>query len=229
METGRELVLLDEGRVDYTSAMERMERMVESRQRDEAADTLWLLEHPPVYTVGRRTPQWHYPDPSHGIPIVSTRRGGQLTYHGPGQLIGYLIVALREGEGIVDYVREVEMRLVNALEELGVPAERRDTPPGSELLTGVWTRRTNRKIVSIGMRAGRGVTSHGFALGIDNDLAPWDWAVACGMPDVVMTSLSRELTEAGRPVPGAGEVRQVIARAFEAVPADHATVRRQPS
>jgi len=207
----RPLTLLQDELVDYDKAMERMADLVGRRQRDERPDTLWLLSHPPVYTVGRRTSQDHLPDPSRGIPVVETGRGGQLTYHGPGQLVGYLIVKLGEDQGIVDYVREVELRLVDALGELGLPAERRDTPPGSELLTGVWTRETGRKIISIGMRQSRGVTSHGFALNVDGDLEPWHWAVACGMPEVDMTSIRRELGEASM-----DDVRAAVAAAFEA-------------
>ncbi|MFI6921914.1 lipoyl(octanoyl) transferase LipB [Nonomuraea spiralis] len=207
----RPLTLIQDDLVDYDSAMERMTDLVGQRQRDERPDTLWLLSHPSVYTVGRRTAPEHLPDPSRGIPVLETGRGGQLTYHGPGQLVGYLIVKLTEDQGIVDYVREVELRLVEALGKLGLPAERRDTPPGSELLTGVWTSGTSRKIISIGMRQSRGVTSHGFALNVDGDLAPWDWAVACGMPDVDMTSLKRELGSVTM-----DDVRPAVAAAFEA-------------
>ncbi|MFI7440697.1 lipoyl(octanoyl) transferase LipB [Nonomuraea indica] len=207
----RPLTLIQDDLVDYDKAMERMADLVGERQRDERPDTLWLLSHPSVYTVGRRTPAAHLPDPSRGIPVVETGRGGQLTYHGPGQLVGYLIVKLGDDEGIVDYVREVELRLVDALGRMGLPAERRDTPPGSELLTGVWTKETGRKIVSIGMRQSRGVTSHGFALNVDGDLSPWQWAVACGMPDVDMTSLRRELGDTTM-----DQVRPVVATAFEA-------------
>ncbi|MFG1681309.1 lipoyl(octanoyl) transferase LipB [Nonomuraea sp. NPDC049269] len=207
----RPLTLVQDELVDYDKAMERMTDLVGERQRDERPDTLWLLSHPPVYTIGRRTPVTHLPDPSRGIPVVETGRGGQLTYHGPGQLVGYLIVKLGEEEGIVDYVREVELRLVEALGALGLPAERRDTPPGSELLTGVWTSETGRKVVSIGMRQSRGVTSHGFALNVDGDLEPWHWAVACGMPDVDMTSLKRELGATSMDT-----VRSAVATAFEA-------------
>ncbi|MEU7742216.1 lipoyl(octanoyl) transferase LipB [Nonomuraea sp. NPDC049158] len=207
----RPLTLVQDELVDYDKAMERMTDLVGERQRDERPDTLWLLSHPSVYTVGRRTPVTHLPDPSRGIPVVETGRGGQLTYHGPGQLVGYLIVKLGEEEGIVDYVREVELRLVEALGALGLPAERRDTPPGSELLTGVWTSETGRKVVSIGMRQSRGVTSHGFALNVDGDLEPWHWAVACGMPDVDMTSLKRELEATSMET-----VRAAVATAFEA-------------
>ncbi|MEZ0071404.1 lipoyl(octanoyl) transferase LipB [Planotetraspora sp. GP83] len=207
----RPLALVQDELVDYDKAMERMEALVQERQDDERPDTLWLLSHPSVFTVGKRTLATHLPDPSHGIPVVTTGRGGQLTYHGPGQLVGYLIVKLRAGEGVVDYIREVELRLAEALGELGVPAERRDTPPGSELLTGVWTRDTGRKIVSIGMRASRSVTSHGFALNVDGDLTPWNLAIPCGMPDVDMTSVARELGQASM-----DETRATVARAFEA-------------
>ncbi len=125
----RPLALIQDDLVDYEKAMERMATLVRERQDDERPDTLWLLSHPAVFTIGKRTPAEHLPDPTHGIPVVSTGRGGQLTYHGPGQLVGYLIVKLRAGEGVVDYIREVETRLVEALGKLGVPAERRDTPP----------------------------------------------------------------------------------------------------
>ncbi|MEV1200677.1 lipoyl(octanoyl) transferase LipB [Microbispora rosea] len=207
----RPLTLVQDDLVDYEKAMERMDALVEERQDDARPDTLWLLSHPPVFTIGKRTLETHLPDPSAGIPVVPTGRGGQLTYHGPGQLVGYLVVKLRTGEGVVDYIREVELRLVEALGTLGVPAERRDTPPGSELLTGVWTRDTGRKIVSIGMRSSRSVTSHGFALNVDGDLTPWDLAVPCGMPDVQMTSIARELGRASME-----ETRRVVAEAFEA-------------
>lgn len=208
----RPLTLIQDELVDYDKAMERMAELVEQRQRDERPDTLWLLSHPQVYTIGRRTPSAHLPDPDHGIPVVETTRGGQLTYHGPGQLVGYLVVKLDDGEGVVDYIREVEYRLVAALDRLGIRAQRRDTPPGSELLTGVWTVETGRKIVSIGMRQSRGVTSHGFAMNVDGDLEPWQWAVACGLPDVDMTSVRRE-----RPDARMDQVRPIVAEAFEAV------------
>jgi lipoyl(octanoyl) transferase len=207
----RPLTLIQDELVDYDKAMERMTDLVGMRQRDERPDTLWLLSHPSVYTVGRRTPSAHLPDPEHGIPVIETGRGGQLTYHGPGQLVGYLVVKLGDDQGIVDYVREVELRMVDALARLGLRAERRDTPPGSELLTGVWTAETGRKITSIGMRQSRGVTSHGFALNVDGDLEPWHWAVACGMPDVDMTSVKRELGDTSMET-----VRAAVAAAFEA-------------
>jgi lipoyl(octanoyl) transferase len=207
----RPLALIQDDLVDYEKAMERMAALVEERQDDKRPDTLWLLSHPSVFTIGKRTPVSHLPDPSHGIPVVPTGRGGQLTYHGPGQLVGYLIVKMRTGEGVVDYIREVELRLVEALAKLGIQAERRDTPPESELLTGVWTRDTGRKIVSIGMRSSRSVTSHGFALNVDGDLSPWNFAIACGMPDVDMTSVVRELGHTSM-----DETRAAVIEAFEA-------------
>ncbi|MFF0493675.1 lipoyl(octanoyl) transferase LipB [Nocardia sp. NPDC003482] len=207
----RPLRLIRDELVDYDKALDRMAELVEARQRDAVPDTLWLLSHPQVYTIGRRTPAEHLPDPAHHIPVIETTRGGQLTYHGPGQLVGYLIVRLGPGEGVVDYIREVEHRLVAALADLGVAAERRDTPPGSELLTGVWTTATGRKIVSIGMRQSRGVTSHGFALNVDGDLEPWRWAVACGLPEVDMTSVSREIGPTTM-----DQARAAVAAAFEA-------------
>ncbi|WP_327049371.1 lipoyl(octanoyl) transferase LipB [Microbispora sp. NBC_01189] len=206
----RPLTLVQDDLVDYEKAMERMAALVEERQDDTRPDTLWLLSHPPVFTAGKRTLESHLPDPAAGIPVVPTGRGGQLTYHGPGQLVGYLVVKLATGEGVVDYIREVELRLVEALAALGVAAERRDTPPGSELLTGVWTRATGRKIVSIGMRASRSVTSHGFALNVEGDLTPWNLAIPCGMPDVEMTSVAHELGRASME-----ETRRAVATAFE--------------
>ncbi|MTE13836.1 lipoyl(octanoyl) transferase LipB [Nocardia aurantiaca] len=202
--------------IEYAAAMDRMQEMWEERVADQRPDTLWLLSHEPVFTAGARTPEAHFPAPESDIPVYMTRRGGQLTYHGPGQLVGYLIVKLRPGEGVVDLIRDVEHRIVAALAELGIPAERRDTPAGSELLTGVWTRDTGRKITSIGMRVGRNVSTHGFALNVTGDLSPWKLAVACGMPDVDMTSVERELD--GKQTPTMERVVATIAGAFEASP-----------
>ncbi|MTJ62554.1 lipoyl(octanoyl) transferase LipB [Nocardia seriolae] len=197
--------------------MDRMQEMWEQRVADERPDTLWLLSHEQTFTIGRRTPEAHLPAPETDIPVFTTNRGGQLTYHAPGQLVGYLIVRLQPGEGVVDLIRDVEHRIVTVLADLGIPAERRDTPPGSELLTGVWTRDTGRKITSIGMRVGRNVSTHGFALNVTGDLAPWKLAVACGLPDVDMTSVERELD--GGQSPTLAQVAATAARVFEAKPA----------
>ncbi|MGW4352611.1 lipoyl(octanoyl) transferase LipB [Nocardia sp. NPDC004582] len=214
----RPLTLIDDSDrlIEYAAAMDRMQRMWEERVADERPDTLWLLSHEQTFTIGRRTPEAHLPAPDTDIPVFTTNRGGQLTYHAPGQLVGYLIVKLRPGEGVVDLIRDVEQRIVAALAELGIPAERRVTPPGSELLTGVWTRDTGRKITSIGMRVGRNVSTHGFALNVTGDLTPWKLAVACGLPDVDMTSVERELD--GEQAPTMERVVATIAGAFEASP-----------
>lgn len=215
----RPLTLIDDTDhlTEYGAAMDRMQEMWEQRVADERPDTLWMLSHEQTFTIGRRTPEAHLPAPETDIPVFTTNRGGQLTYHAPGQLVGYLIVRLQPGEGVVDLIRDVEHRIVTVLADLGIPAERRDTPPGSELLTGVWTRDTGRKITSIGMRVGRNVSTHGFALNVTGDLAPWKLAVACGLPDVDMTSVERELD--GGQSPTLAQVAATAARVFEAKPA----------
>ncbi|WP_084655528.1 lipoyl(octanoyl) transferase LipB [Nocardia altamirensis] len=212
----RVLALIDDTDrlIEYSAAMDRMQVLWQERVEDRRPDTLWLLSHEPTFTIGRRTPETHLPAPETSIPVHETNRGGQLTYHGPGQLVGYLVVKLRQGEGVVDYIREVEYRMIATLEALGIPAERRDTPRGSELLTGVWTSSTGRKITSIGMRVGRGVSTHGFALNVTGDLGPWRMAIPCGLPDVDMTSVERELGD--RPAPTLHEVAITVAAAFEA-------------
>ncbi len=201
--------------VRYEAAMEEMAAMVERRRAGGTDDVLWLLSHPAVYTVGRRTPPEHRPSEALGIPVVETRRGGKLTYHSPGQVVGYVVVRLRERYDVVALIRRIEEVLVGVLAELGIVAERRDTPEGQELLTGVWTD-AGRKIASIGMRASDGVTSHGFAIDVDADLRPWTWAVPCGMPDVEMTSIAREREERGLPPVTQAQVRAQLARAFGA-------------
>ena len=215
------LTRVDSGLVQYGEAMARMAAMVEQRRAGERPDTLWLLEHPPVYTVGKSTPAEHLPfGPGAGIPVVETGRGGQLTYHGPGQLVGYLVVDLGARRGVVDFLRDVERALVVAIGRLGLACERRDTPPGQELLTGVWTVETGRKLVSIGLRQSRGITSHGFALNVTNDLAPFGWAVPCGLPETEMTSLARELGDRGEAVPEMAVVRDILVDALGTVGGD---------
>ncbi|MFH9350452.1 lipoyl(octanoyl) transferase LipB [Kitasatospora sp. NPDC017646] len=187
---------------------------VRQRQEGEIADRLVLLTHPPVITYSARTPPEELP--THGrIPLVEVDRGGQATYHGPGQLIGYLVVDLRE-RGPADIVRWLENGLISALASLGLGAVRRDTPPGSQSLVGVWDP-GHRKVASIGMRIRGGVTSHGFALNIAPDLAAFSAFTACGLPEVAMTSLAETATAAGRPVPTEGAVRGAVAEALGAV------------
>lgn len=142
-------------------------------------------------------------------------RGGQATYHGPGQLIGYLVINLRE-RGPGDIVRWLEHGLVSALDSLGLQAVRRDTPPKAQSLVGVWTPE-HKKVASIGMRIRGGVTSHGFALNIAPDLAAFSAFTACGLPEVAMTSLAEMAAATGRPAPAEGTVREAVAAALGAV------------
>jgi lipoyl(octanoyl) transferase len=180
------------GTVDYLEALELQERIREARQQELVPDTMLLLEHPRVYTRGRRS------DPgeltlgedfyrAQGIDIVEVKRGGKITYHGPGQLVGYPIVAV---DDVLGYVRTLERALVQALHEEGV-AEARARPDDGPDYTGVWVQ--ERKIASIGVHVRRGVTTHGWALNVDNDLTPFSWVVACGLDGVQMTSLAQEL------------------------------------
>jgi lipoyl(octanoyl) transferase len=178
------------GRVEYREGLDLQERIRAARQRDELPDVLLTLEHPPVYTRGRRSRSGELPMGedwyrAQGIDIVDTDRGGKITYHGPGQLVGYPVVHVGD---VVAYVRLLEQALVAALAQEGVGARAR--PQDGPDYTGVWV--GERKIASIGVHIARGVTTHGFAVNIENDLQPFGWIVPCGLQDVQMTSLVRE-------------------------------------
>ena len=194
------------GVVDYRAALELQLRLRKARQADELPDTLLLLEHPPVYTRGRRSEPGELPMGEEwyrmqGIDIVATDRGGKLTYHGPGQLVGYPIMRISD---VVAYLRTMERAIIASLSDGGVQAGLR------EGLTGVWV--GERKIGSIGVHVSRGVTTHGFAVNVENDLQPFEWVVPCGLDGVRMTSIAREVA-APRPgiLPG---FRDVVARRF---------------
>ncbi len=183
---------IDVGTLDYGAGIELQKRLERQRQDGEIGDTLLLLEHPPVYTRGRRsTPeelpmgeQWYR---SRGIEVVDTDRGGRVTYHGPGQLVGYPIVGLRRyHDDIHDYLRRMEKTIIASLASYGIEAETIDK------LTGVWTPE-RRKIASIGVHVSRGVTTHGFAINVNNDLRPFEWIVPCGIDHCQVSSVSREL------------------------------------
>jgi lipoyl(octanoyl) transferase len=166
--------------------------------------TVLLLEHDPVYTAGRRTEPFERP--LDGTPVVDVDRGGKITWHGPGQLVGYPIVRLPSPMAVVDHVRRIEAMLIDVCAELGV---RTMQVTGR---SGVWLaadgQRQERKVAAIGVRVSQGVTMHGFALNCDNDLAWFDRIVPCGITDASVTTLSREL---GRDVPVA-EVLPVVER-----------------
>jgi lipoyl(octanoyl) transferase len=182
------------GVVDYQAAWDEQRRLHEAVVAGEAPDTVLLLEHPSVYTAGKRTQPWERP--ADGTPVVETDRGGQITWHGPGQLVGYPIVRLPALGGrprdVVAYVRRVEQLLIDVCAELGLATGR------VKGRTGVWVpaddRGPERKVASIGIRVARGVAMHGFALNCDPDLSHFDRIVACGIPDATMTSLTVELS-----------------------------------
>jgi len=181
------------GVVEYREALDLQERLRAARQEDELPDLLLTLEHPPVYTRGRRSAAGELPlgdewYAARGVEIVDTDRGGKVTYHGPGQLVGYPIVRV---DDVVAYVRRLEGALVAALAEEGVAARTR--PHDGHRFTGVWV--GERKIASIGVHLSRGVSTHGFAVNVDNDLEPFSWIVPCGLDGVQMTSL---VVESGR-------------------------------
>jgi lipoyl(octanoyl) transferase len=179
------------GVVEYCEALALQERLRAARHEDELPDVLLTLEHPPVYTRGRRSQPGELPMGSEwyaaqGIDVVETDRGGLVTYHGPGQLVGYPIVRV---DDVVAYVRTLEDALVRALRDEGVVGAR-SRPREGHRYTGVWVE--ERKIASIGVHLSRGVSTHGFAVNVENDLQPFSWIVPCGLDGVRMTSLLRE-------------------------------------
>ena len=194
-----EILVVECGTLPYQEARELQRRLESARRREEIADVLLLLEHPPVYTRGRRSAaeelpmgvEWYE---AQGIEVRDTDRGGLVTYHGPGQLVAYPIVSLAPyGDDVHEYVRGLERVMIGALGEHGVAAQ---VIAG---LTGVWTEGERppsgaaRKIGSIGIHVSRGVTTHGLAVNVSNDLQPFEWIVPCGIEGVAMTSISREL------------------------------------
>jgi lipoyl(octanoyl) transferase len=186
---------LDGDPIDYLDAWELQRRVHEQRVRDEIPDTCLLLEHAPVYTAGKRTTPLDRPVTDPGAPVIDVDRGGNITWHGPGQLVGYPIVKLDEPIDVVAYVHALEDVMIGVCAELGVQAGRVEGRRGAWLLGGCG--RPDRKIAAIGVRVARGVTMHGFALNCDCDLSWYDRIVPCGISDAAVTSLS---AEAGRPV-----------------------------
>jgi lipoyl(octanoyl) transferase len=180
-----ELGVVQLGVVPYREALELQLRLRELRQAEEIGDTLLLLEHPPVYTRGRRTEPHDLPMGedwyrAQGIEVYDADRGGRVTYHGPGQLVGYPIMRISD---VPTFVHTMEHAILTALADEGIAADVRDG------LTGIWA--DDAKIGSIGVHVNRGVTTHGFAVNVDNDLQPFEWVVPCGLEGVRMTSLSK--------------------------------------
>jgi lipoyl(octanoyl) transferase len=186
-----ELWVCSLGTLEYREGLALQERVRAARQTGAVPDVMLLLEHWPVYTRGRRSApdelpmgeDWYR---SQGIEIVETDRGGKVTYHGPGQLVGYPIVAV---DDVVKYVRTLERGIVAALHGEGLAGARARPEDGPDY-TGVWVE--NRKIASIGVHVARGVTTHGWAVNVENDLQPFSWIVPCGLDGVSMTSLIKE-------------------------------------
>ncbi|GAA4920280.1 lipoyl(octanoyl) transferase [Stackebrandtia albiflava] len=189
----RPLSIHKPGLVEYQEAWEQQKRLQQQRIDDHIDDTVLLLEHPSVYTAGRRTEAWALPQD--GTPVVEVDRGGQITWHGPGQIVGYPIVKLSKPIDVVKYVRRVERMLMGVCAEFGI-----DTIQVPDR-TGVWLaaddRGPERKIAALGVRVRWAVTMHGFALNCDCDMTYYDRIAPCAITDAGVTSLSREL---GRPV-----------------------------
>jgi lipoyl(octanoyl) transferase len=173
------------GLVPYVEAWQLQSALADGLVDGTAEDTLLLLEHPSVYTAGRRTEDWERPHD--GTPVVDVDRGGKITWHGPGQLVGYPVVRLPDPIDVVGHVRRLEAGLISACERFGLATVR---VTGR---SGVWTADGARKIAAIGIRVRRGVAFHGFALNCDADLSAFDRIVPCGITDAGVTSLSREL------------------------------------
>ena len=181
------------GEVEYREALGLQHGLRAARQAGSLPDALLLLEHPPVYTRGRRSDPGELPMGEdwyrlQGIDVVEVDRGGRVTYHGPGQLVGYPIMRTAD---VVEHLRVMERAIVAALEEEGIEARGR-TQDGADY-TGVWV--GDRKIASLGVHVQRGVTTHGFAVNVDDDLQPFEWVVPCGLEGVRMTSITRERGE----------------------------------
>jgi lipoyl(octanoyl) transferase len=175
--------------IDYVDAWELQRELHAQRVADEITDTALFLEHPPVYTAGRRTEP--HERPLDGTPVVDVDRGGKITFHGPGQLVGYPITKLPSHVLVVDYVRRVEESMIRACADLGVTTGRVPGRSGVWLAAGQGS--IERKVGAIGIRVSRGVTMHGFSLNADVELGFYDRFVPCGIADAGVTSLSAEL------------------------------------
>lgn len=215
-----DLLVCNLGLVPYAEALELQLALREARIRGTIDDVLLLLEHPPVVTRGRRSTEselglgeafLH----AQGVEVITTQRGGLATYHGPGMLVGYPIVRAPD---VHEYLRTLERALIAALSEEGIAAHQRPSTD-AENLTGVWVGGpseiaggsaplradgtpvpypgVHRKIASLGVHMSRGVAAHGFAVGADNDLTPWDWFTPCGLPSARMTSVGAETARTG--------------------------------
>ncbi|MCZ4277999.1 lipoyl(octanoyl) transferase LipB [Rhodococcus sp. BGS-1C] len=192
-ESSEPIVVEQIGRIEYLEAWARQRELADMRADGQGRDTLLLLEHPSVYTAGRRTSPEDRP--SDGTPVIEVDRGGKITWHGPGQLVGYPIVRLAQPMDVVQYVRRIEEALISVCTDLGIDCGRIDGRSGvwlaSEPRDGKWL--PERKIAAIGVRVQRGVTLHGFSLNCNSSTSGFDAIVPCGIADAGVTSLSSEL------------------------------------
>jgi lipoyl(octanoyl) transferase len=195
------------GTIDYTQAWELQRELATARAEGIGPDVLLLLEHPAVYTAGRRTAPGERPHD--GTPVIDVDRGGKITWHGPGQLVGYPLVGLAQPVEVIDYVRRLEQALIAVCTGLGLDTGRISGRSGVWLAADPVTGRPDRKIAAIGVRISRGVTMHGFALNCQPDLAAFDRIVPCGIIDAGVTSLTAEL---GQPV-SVAQVQPAVRRA----------------
>lgn len=177
------------GVVDYLSAWEMQKQIAEEVLTEKIESTLLLLQHPSVYTAGRRTQLSDRP--LDNTPVIDVDRGGKITWHGIGQLVGYPIIKLKNSADVVGFVRELENALIQVCAEFGITAQRYCER------SGVWVRdeKSDRKIAAIGLRVAKGVSTHGFALNVNPDLSAYSKIIPCGIPDAKVTSLSAELGE----------------------------------
>lgn len=212
---------LGEGYVDYQDAWRRQQQVHDEVVAGGRPDTVLLLEHSPVYTAGKRTNSWERP--TDGTPVVDVDRGGRITWHGPGQVVGYPIVRLPDPIDVVAYVRRIEELLIDVCADLGVPTIR---VAGR---SGVWLdadeHGPERKIGAIGVRVARGVTMHGFALNVDNSLDAYHVIVPCGIVDAGVTTLSVERVRRGLPEVTVADALPVLERHLPTLTASKVGVR----
>ena len=216
----RELVFVSAGfgdaAIDYARAWDLQRDLHARRVAGEIPDTCLLLEHQPVYTAGKRTSPADRPLGDPGAPVIDVDRGGKITWHGPGQLVGYPIISLNEPVDVISYVRSIEEALIRTCADAGLTTGRVDGR------SGVWVRGSglpgaaagfvpDRKVAAIGIRVARGVTMHGFALNCDNDLSWFGRIIPCGISDASVTSLSAELGQAIRVGDVIGSARRHLA------------------
>jgi len=191
LKTSASMALKSLGVVPYEDALAGQRKIHAEVADGTRTNTVILLEHPPVYTAGRRTTIEERP--LDGTPVIDVDRGGKITYHGPGQIVGYPIIKLKNRNDVVGYVREIESALIEVCKEFGISAEAYCER------SGVWLRdeRGDRKIAAIGIRVAKGVTMHGFALNVSPDLLAFERIIPCGFTDSGVTSMAAEL---GRPI-----------------------------